>query len=340
MSRSKLLAVLVLLILPVQAYGDPGDKESAWDALVRDDPSIVHDKSITLEERTMLESMTIEEASDFVAGVPSRATSGSNVFDGTNALGSLTTGQHNVAIGVDAMATLTTGTSNTAVGRSSLRYTNGFRNTAIGQTAMRDHTSGGNNVAVGDNALRQSLTGTSNTAVGAQAMRANMSHNNTAIGGLALRSSTTGFNNIALGFRAGFALTTGSNNILIGHEGMAADVGVTRIGTDGIHRFAYISGIYDVTPSGSTETVIIDSDGQLGSRETTSTVVTCAGGASPVTCSCPSGVIVGGGGVCSAGTHVLDASFPSSATSWEVSCVETSPGGLTPVTSAYAVCIP
>ncbi len=353
MNRLKMFAAVFCFLLPFQIHGDDGGNvsESAWGALVREDPSIVDDESITPDERRMLQSVTAEEAVGLLGGGPH--TVGSNVMTGMSALSSLTTGQHNVAMGVDALSTLTTGVANTSVGRSSLRFTNGFRNTAIGQTAMRDHTSGGNNTAVGDNALRRSLTGTSNTAVGAQSLDDNMSHNNTGIGTQALSNSTTGFGNIALGYRAGAGITTGSNNILIGNAGTAMDIGVTRIGTDAIHRSTFVSGIHGTDPPGPTETVVINAAGRLGTRPAaTSTVVPCPGGPSPVTCSCPVGVVVGGGGICAPG-YVLNASFPSSGTAWDVGCVPVAgppppppPSFAAPlmgeagVASAFAVCIP
>jgi len=373
MNRLKMFAAVFCFLLAFQANGDNRGKtddrgktlESAWEALVREDPSIVDDESISADERSLLEDLTPAEAQAYlgVGGLNAAANirsgdprnldlGGSNVATGMGALGSLTTGAHNTAMGYDALGTLTTGVFNTAIGRSSLRYSNGFRNTAIGQTAMRDHTSGGNNTAVGDNALRRSVTGSSNTAVGTQALRENLGQSNTGVGASALRNATTGFGNIALGRRAGHAIITGSSNIMIGNEGTAADVGVIRIGNEADHNSAFVAGVFGVTPSGPTETVIIDSDGELGTRPaTTSTVVPCPGGPSPVTCSCPEGVVSGGGGICAPG-HVLDASFPSAASSWEVSCVPGTPGPPPPpppsfaapgppgVASAFAVCIP
>ncbi len=63
MNRSKKLlafAAALFFISIVQVQAD--DKGSAWEALVRADPSIVDDESITEDERMLLEDLTPEEA--------------------------------------------------------------------------------------------------------------------------------------------------------------------------------------------------------------------------------------------------------------------------------------
>ena len=66
--------------------------------------------------------------------------------------------------------------------------------------------------------------------------------------------------------------------------------------------------------------------------------------AGPVTCNCPAGsLVVGGGGVCAAGPpavgNTLDASFPSSPGAWDVNC-ETATATPGAIASAYAICVP
>jgi hypothetical protein len=58
-------------------------------------------------------------------------------------------------------------------------------------------------------------------------------------------------------------VTTGNNNIEIGNEGTSTDNNMIKIGTEGTQAETFIAGIYDNT-SVSGLTVIIDSDGQLG----------------------------------------------------------------------------
>jgi hypothetical protein len=71
-----------------------------------------------------------------------------------------------------------------------------------------------------------------------------------------------------VGNSAGLNLTTGSNNVDIANKGVAADADKIRIGTQGTQTAAYLAGVYGITPSGTTQTVVINSSGQLGSTTT------------------------------------------------------------------------
>jgi hypothetical protein len=71
-----------------------------------------------------------------------------------------------------------------------------------------------------------------------------------------------------VGNSAGLNLSTGSNNVDIANKGVAADADKIRIGTQGTQTAAYLAGVYGVTPSGTTKTVVINSSGQLGSTTT------------------------------------------------------------------------
>lgn len=89
---------------------------------------------------------------------------------------------------------------------------------------------------------------------------------NTALGVSALQALTDGSDNIALGKDAGKLLETGSFNIYIGSNANSADEsGAIHLGTTDRQEKCYIAGISGVTPSGDTEVVIINADGQLGS---------------------------------------------------------------------------
>ena len=55
-----------------------------------------------------------------------------------------------------------------------------------------------------------------------------------------------------------------SNNIYVGNLGALGESYVIRIGTQGTQTSSYVAGIYGVTPSGTTQTVTINSSGQLG----------------------------------------------------------------------------
>jgi hypothetical protein len=94
---------------------------------------------------------------------------------------------------------------------------------------------------------------------------------NTAVGFDALTDITTGSYNTALGDGAGATYTVESSNICIANVGTVADANTIRIGTQGAGPLqidqCFIAGIYGVTPSSTTQTVIINAAGQLGTSE-------------------------------------------------------------------------
>jgi len=140
-------------------------------------------------------------------------------------------------------------------------------NTAFGYLA--GNSSGGiRNVAFGSGALSITAS-TRNTAIGADALLADTSgFDSVAIGDSALFLSVSGDGNIAIGSGAGGALTTNdSNNIIIGNSGSSGDNNVIKIGGNA-HTFTMIGGIHSVTPLANIQSVIINQDGQLGSKET------------------------------------------------------------------------
>jgi hypothetical protein len=176
-------------------------------------------------------------------------------------------GTQNAALGYTALDSQGgTGGYSVAVGYEALTsQTSSYSNVGVGHWAGRLLT-GSYNVAVGTNALETLTAGTENVAIGQQAMDgATSGDNNTAIGGHALNSLTGGDYNIALGPYAGTNITTGSYNIAIGNNGVAAESNTTRIGSSNQTR-TFISGIRGVLPGGtSTQWVVIDENGQLGS---------------------------------------------------------------------------
>jgi hypothetical protein len=192
-------------------------------------------------------------------------TSGSyNTATGFSSLFSNTTGNDNTAAGYESLYFNSTGSENTANGYQSLyKNTTGSYNTAFGAGALNTNSTGEDNTAAGVGALYSNTSGSTNTASGYRALYSNTSGtDNTAIGVHALSSNTTGNSNVALGYQGGYDLTTGSNNIDISNVGVAAESGVTRIGTSGTQKKAFIAGIYGTSVSGSA--VMVDSSGQLG----------------------------------------------------------------------------
>ena len=132
-----------------------------------------------------------------------------------------------------------------------------FNDIAIGNTSLETNTAGTGNTAVGPAALPSNTVGNDNTAVGGFALPFNTEgDNNTAIGVFALTNST-GSGNTALGRSAGANMTTADNVISIGSPG--DDTAFT------IGDRCFIGNIRGVTVgNGDGVNVIIDSDGQLG----------------------------------------------------------------------------
>jgi hypothetical protein len=157
---------------------------------------------------------------------------------GSNALFANTTGYSNVASGVNALTLNTTGISNLGTGNNSLFHnTSGRDNVGSGESALFSNTTGNNNLAGGTNAL----------------------HGN-----------TTGSANLGLGRDAGNNLTTGSNNVDIANRGVAGESGAIRIGTTGNQSRAFLAGVSGVSIAGPTQTVLVNSAGQLGTAVSSS----------------------------------------------------------------------
>jgi hypothetical protein len=137
--------------------------------------------------------------------------------------------------------------NDTAEGTDSLfNLTSGFNDTALGFDALFHDTTGGQNTAVGSSSAFFTTTGNFNTAVGWRA----------------LFNNGTGSANIAIGYNAGQNIVSLSNNIDIGNIGTAGDFNTIRIGTEGLHKFAFIAGISGVPVSGVS--VCVTSNGELG----------------------------------------------------------------------------
>ena len=209
-------------------------------------------------------------------------TGGFNTATGGGALENNLTGWSNTATGVNALLKNTDGGGNTATGQEALRSnTTGWQNTATGVGALRSNTEGIDNVAYGARSLRANTTGLNNTSVGAfsmgfnetgientalgqSALRIGTGSRNTAIGASALWSATGGDRNIALGWFAGYDIADGGFNIAIGNRGTPFDSNTIRIGNAN-HQRTFVAGVEGVmTGIPDAVTVVIDSNGQLG----------------------------------------------------------------------------
>jgi len=154
---------------------------------------------------------------------------------------------HNVGIGINSLQSLT-GT--------------GYENVGCGSNTLKTCTSGKLNVAVGSNTLYRLTTGEENTAFGYGC----------------LANLVSGKDNLALGmgnpaYGSGYNYTSSeSSNILLCNMGVTGESNKIRIGTTGSgdsqQNACYIAGIYGVTPSGTLNVTLVDSNGQLGSVTT------------------------------------------------------------------------
>jgi hypothetical protein len=169
-------------------------------------------------------------------------TAGSSVaFNGDNAATmalQVTDSNDNTLIGLDAGNGTLLGSFNTGIGGSTgLALTSGASNLLAGYIAGTGITTGSNNSILG-------------TAAGYRI--------------------TTGSNNTLLGRSSGSQYTSGeSSNILLNNIGVVSENNVMRLGTSGSGagqvNTAFVAGTYGVSPTGTLNTVIINSNGQLGS---------------------------------------------------------------------------
>ena len=142
----------------------------------------------------------------------------SNTALGDDALSSLTSGSNNVAIGQASLESSTSGGHSVAVGGSSMRYTLGGDNVAVGYYTLRG-TPGAlaeYNVAVGSNAMSYTVNGSYNTVIGPQSgIQIQNGNYNSLLGYAAGQNVNTNYNTL-IGAYAGSALGTGSKNTIIG----------------------------------------------------------------------------------------------------------------------------
>ncbi len=142
---------------------------------------------------------------------PSRS---QDIFIGSYAGSSNTSGSANTGVGSNSLASNTSGADNTAVGASSLQYnTTGQLNNAFGSSSLAQNTVGSYNSAFGALSLAYNVNGDENAAFGGWALNQNQSGSqNTAVGLNALNSNYNGNYNTALGYYAGVTTDSGNAN--------------------------------------------------------------------------------------------------------------------------------
>jgi microcystin-dependent protein len=164
-----------------------------------------------------------------------------NIFAGTNAGSSLSSGTNNTIYGERAGQVLSTGNFNVMMGSFAGSNSNGTSTVIIGTSAGQNNT-GSNSVMIG-NAAGQNNTGNFNSFIGTNAGQDNTGSSNTFIGYLSGDVNTSGANNVFVGRMTGNGTNSGTANLTGGNItllGYRADVGVdglsnaTAIGANAI----------------------------------------------------------------------------------------------------------
>jgi cytoskeletal protein CcmA (bactofilin family) len=144
-----------------------------------------------------------------------------NLYAGDEAGSSLTTGESNIYIGNRSGKAQVINNHSVALGNRTLEVNTNERNTAIGESALKNNVSGRFNTAVGaySQQCAVSATGSSNTSVGFFSLvKINTGGSNTAIGQNSGYNVSTGSSNTLCGNYSGNMITTGSENTLIGAQ--------------------------------------------------------------------------------------------------------------------------
>jgi hypothetical protein len=180
------------------------------------------------------------------SGAGDSLTSGiDNTGIGINALHFTTLGASNTALGAAALGANVAGASNTAIGATVLAANvGGLQNTGVGALALAANVSGQFNTGIGAAALTTNITGSRNSALGADALFGNggsdctavgfsalyynLSSGNTALGSYALTSNINGGSNCAVGYQALYSNVDSSANTAVGWNSLYANVSGLR----------------------------------------------------------------------------------------------------------------
>lgn len=157
-----------------------------------------------------------------IDGLSDAITNSTNMFMGTNAGTSLSTGTENFAAGINAGQNISSGSTNIAIGTNAgLGITTQSDNVAVGVGTLYGiaSTSNNRNTAVGSQAMFNNNTGVGaeNTALGFEALKYSSGNNNVAAGAFAMSDNSTGSQAVVIGHSAGSG-NTGNNNSIIGYS--------------------------------------------------------------------------------------------------------------------------
>ena len=158
--------------------------------------------------------------------------SGGSIFLGENTgLNDDLSDNNNVFIGTEAGVSNTTGNGNVFLGWSTGNSNiSGNNNTALGTGAFANNETGSGNVAIGIQSQGNRTAGRFNVSVGANSLIHNADgEGNTAIGNGALIHNTSGDENVALGGQAGRNNALGNRNVFIGYQAGYNEAGSQKL---------------------------------------------------------------------------------------------------------------
>ena len=208
------------------------------------------------------------------------------IFIGTNAGQSNTTGDRNIFIGLNAGKLNDISDDNVVIGSDAgvSLIGNGLLgdNVIIGTQAGHDLTIGTNNIYIGSSAGSNAVTSINNVVIGAYAMtngdssnviiighnagQSNNADNNIFIGSNAGVNNDTGIGNIFVGHEAGYAITNSNGNIVIGNlaasTGRIADNNIVlgnETASNVVNKQDFINNIVMGSGAGKTSNLAINS---------------------------------------------------------------------------------
>jgi hypothetical protein len=223
---------------------------------------------------------TADESCGFGSGCLANSNGSKNTASGFEALTLLSSGINQTAIGHSAGSSMVTANDGVSIGFNALNACTVGQNTAIGASSAELLTTALRTCTSGYKSLSALLTGHDNTAHGFQSglsvtgSRNSLYGSNSAIAlttavdccsfGANSLTVNTGSNVIAVGSGAGSSATTGDDNMYFGNVGVATESNTIRVGNSTDHSSLFLSGAYGVTPGGTTQTMLLKSDGQVG----------------------------------------------------------------------------
>ncbi len=215
--KSRYIALLTLVLLPLSVYGQSGSINNTLGSGTLFSLSRTSGYLILPATTGSTVGVIYSGGNSFIHDYQPSGTLGGNTFVGVNS-GNFTTTAYgpgadcnNTAVGYYTMPALTNGVGNSAFGSEALYHEQGGpNNCAFGASSLSGNTSGGQNSAFGQASLSVNSTGSYNSAFGSSAL-----------------NGATGSNNSAFGENAGSNIQNGSDNSCIGYNAQASSSSVS-----------------------------------------------------------------------------------------------------------------